>query len=120
MGDTIIFRRFDNLRFSVLVNVIGIKAKFTIYEQAATGEDGKIYYDKKGSGQNAWCKNHEDADVFLSGEVNWDGVSNWYFDEQDRSALHEGSKSGLLRYGLIMGECWDIASSMLPNWMGVD
>lgn len=58
----------------------------------------------------------EDAQVFLHGDVKWDGCSNWYFDEQDRGMLHGCSKENLLSIGGVMAACWDWSAELMPNW----
>lgn len=56
-----------------------------------------------------------DAEVYLHGDVKWDGCSNWHFDEQDRCMLHGCSRGDLQNLGEVMAQCWDWAAELLPQ-----
>jgi hypothetical protein len=56
------------------------------------------------------------AEVFLHGEVKWDGCSNWHFDEQERVMLHGCSRDDLTKIGAIMAACWDWTAELCPKW----
>ena len=59
----------------------------------------------------------QEAELFLHGEVKWDGCSNWHFDEQDRGMLHGCTRQELLRFGEVMAACWDWAAEIFgPSW----
>lgn len=59
----------------------------------------------------------EETEVYLHGEVKWDGCSNWFFDEQQREAvLHGCSKKCLEDIGKIMAECWELTSKYCENF----
>ena len=59
-----------------------------------------------------------EADVFASGDVKFDGCSNWNIDENARAMLHGCSRDDLLNIGKVLAECWDIAKERLPNFCG--
>lgn len=86
---------------------------FDIYEIAGETSDGVMLY-----GENA-VDHVEDAEIYLSGSVKWDGCSNWNFDEQDRGTmLHACSRRHLTNMGEVMARCWDIASGMIERFCG--
>lgn len=60
----------------------------------------------------------EDAEVYLHGDVKWDGCSNWIFDEQERCMLHGCRRKDVQRFGDILSACWDWAKELLPNFCG--
>lgn len=57
----------------------------------------------------------DSAGVYLSGEVKWDGCSNWRFDEQDDCMLHACSREELSRFSEAMQLCYDWAKELLPH-----
>jgi len=59
--------------------------------------------------------NIEEADVFMSGSVKWDGCSNWHFNEQERGMIHGCCKDHLVNIGLALGEAWDWTKELIPN-----
>lgn len=114
---------FKRLWFFVVaeLDVDGNRVKFTVYdiEGLEDGDEKKPLFHKEGSPSHPDpVRTIEEADIYLHGEVKWDGCSNWHFDQQDRVMLHGCSREDVQRYGDIMGACWDWASELLPNWIG--
>ena len=112
--------RIDNidLGFSFVVEPKEHSMDFFVYAIEAVESSGKVLFHKKGCGHYPEpVETTEEADVFIHGYVKWDGCSNWYFDEQDRSMIHGCRKEDIVNLGLILGECWDYAKQNLPTFM---
>jgi hypothetical protein len=65
----------------------------------------------------------EEAQVYLSGSIKWDGCSNLYFDEQDsiegtKCSLHFCGKQEAMNVGVLMGRLYDLAAKIIPAWSG--
>ena len=58
----------------------------------------------------------KEADTYISGEVKWDGCSNWDFDVAKDIMLHGCSKKDLTRIGEVMGICWDWTAELCEHW----
>ena len=59
----------------------------------------------------------DEAQVFLSGSIKWDGCSNLRFDEQDHVMLHFCSRDEAVAVGTLLGRLYDMAKELIPNWM---
>ena len=112
-----------HVAFTVVAEVHESRVDFTLYniegwgEGATKGEYDQPQWHRAGSG--TWpdgVETLEEAEPYLHGEVRQDGLSHWYFDEQDRVMLHGCSKADLQRFGDVMAFCWDWASRLLPTW----
>lgn len=112
-------KHFQSLGFTVVAEVQSHSVDFKIYDHEGQTESGEPLFHKAGSPSSPDpVESFSDADVYLSGIVKWDGCSDWHFDEQDRVMLHGCCKKDVVRFGLIMGECWDLAAKFLDNFDG--
>lgn len=55
-----------------------------------------------------------EAEVFLSGSIKWDGCSNLRFDHQDRVMLHFCGKQEAMDIGILLGWLYELAAEMVP------
>lgn len=53
-----------------------------------------------------------DADPEITGEVRWDGCSNWH----PAQCIHFCTRESIPQLGLAMQACWDWARELLPNF----
>ncbi|WP_174936596.1 hypothetical protein [Burkholderia lata] len=118
---------FSDLKFTVMAEVHEHRVEFKIYDIAGWIEGPrKGFYDCPIWRRADACSSDdtveaiEESEVYLHGQVKFDGCSNWHFDEQDRVMLHGCCKADVHRFGDIMGACWDWAAELLPNWIGSD
>ena len=57
----------------------------------------------------------EKADVFCSGDVKWDGCTNFQFDEQERCALHCCDRKSLADIGELLRRVHVLAEEKIPK-----
>jgi len=110
-------RHVEKLNFTIIAKPEDYKVNYTIYDNEGIDLNGNVLFHRK----NASChpdivENIEDAEIFIHGEVKWDGCSNWHFDEQDRVMIHGCCKEDVERLGLILGICWDMTKDLCPHW----
>ncbi|WP_175952856.1 hypothetical protein [Burkholderia sp. BCC0405] len=127
--DTVLGRHvknFTELDFTAVAEVHSYRVDFKIYHVMSwewwddNGHHERPLWVRAGStGGGDDVQNLEEAEIYLHGEVKWDGCSNWHFDEQDRVMLHGCSRSDIQRFGDVMAACWDWAMELLPNSDGV-
>jgi len=56
----------------------------------------------------------EDGYLIASGEVKWDGCSNWEFNTE--VMLHGCNREDLEAIGRALAECWDMTATLCPHW----
>jgi len=87
------------------------------YTANAAGEYVVPIYDRAGSLSN--MDSVEDlslAEPFIVGSVKWDGCSNWSFNTE--ACMHHAcDKESLGHIGQILMECWEMTSTLCPNWL---
>ena len=104
---------FKNLRFYVVAEPHEYHVEYKIYDVFGYEEKtDKLYFVN----DNNPVDTIEEAYVYISGSVKWDGCSNWHFDEQDHVMLHGCCKEDVLRYGLVLAECWEMTKELCPTW----
>jgi hypothetical protein len=91
----------------VVASADSLAVSFKVYEMES---QEPVQYRSKDTDDYNPVSSPEEAEVFLSGAVKWDGCSDWHFDEQDTwkviQAYHRGE---LLNIGKVMAFCWDLA-----------
>ncbi len=90
-------------------------AGFKVYQVYKSG--GSLVVDKA----NSQCTPNpteklEEAEVFLSGSVKWDGCSN--FNLGEGGYYHFCSKQEAIDIGVLLGRLYDWAAKLIPNWDG--
>lgn len=114
-------RDFEDLEFTVVAEVNKCFVHFKVYDICGrTGSaDGAFVYHREGAKSSMdWVESLDDAEVYLHGDVKWDGCSDWIFDEQNRSYLHGCSRHDIERFGKVMAACWDMTKELLPDFQG--
>ena len=104
---------YDDINFAVIHRPISeYNHDFKVYEIAGVGEDGIPYRVDETSNIVAGL----DEDVtYLCGHIQWDGCSNWVFDEQER--LHFCSVEGGKNIGILFERLYEIARNEIPGWI---
>lgn len=64
---------------------------------------------------NGIVENKEDAELFLSGFVKWDGCSNWRFDAEEVCALHFCSVEEAENVGKLFRELYRHAAACMES-----
>jgi hypothetical protein len=116
-------RNVTELDFTVVAEqeVDAYHVTYTVYDIEGYTPDGKpVWHKKDAPSYPDFVDTLEEADVYLHGDVKWDGCSNWHFDEQDRCMLHGCSKKDVQRFGDVLAYCWEWTRELLPNFDGVD
>lgn len=112
-----IVKHFTNLNFTIAAKPQEYIVEYEIFDHDGITDNGEPLFHKRGSISSPdTVESIEEAEVYLSGYVKWDGCSNWYFNEQDRVMLHGCCRDDILRYGLIMAECFDLTKDLCENW----
>lgn len=57
----------------------------------------------------------EPEEVYLHGDVKWDGCSNWFFDAQDGIMLHFCDRESVMNIGALLGRLYDFSSKLMPQ-----
>lgn len=114
---------FNDIGFTAIANPLGknriYAVRFKIYTIVATDLKGKVFWQKRGGRTSPNpVDNLEEAELYLHGDVTWDGCSNWYFDEQDRVMLHFCGLKDIQSIGQVMERCWHWAGEFMTNWEG--
>ena len=112
-------KHFEDLGFFVTAEPFDYYVEFKIYQVEGVMENGQPLFHQLGAiSYPAPVDQIEEAEIYASGSVKWDGCSNWRFDEQDRVMLHGCNKDHLLNLGKILAECWEMTADLCPNWLG--
>ncbi len=115
------FRRdYVDLMFTVVAKPSDYRVDYTIYDimgfEGLNSFDRPLWQKRGASYGPTFVMTLEEAEVYIHGEVKWDGCSNWHFDEQDRVMLHGCRREDILRFGKILAECWDWTAVLCPSW----
>jgi len=108
-------RWFKDLSFYVVATPGSSWVEYVGYS-AVEGEDGPSFEKAESPSFDRTAKLSEAAE-FFSGEVKWDGCSNWTFKEQDRNMIHGCDRTDLVNLGLVLAACWDWTRELLPTWI---
>ena len=108
---------FEELSFTVVAITHDYYVDYVIYDHEGEDSEGNFLFHKKDSKRYPDpVESIVEADVFIHGEVKWDGCSHWYFDEQDNCMLHGCCKKDIIRFGLILGECYELTKKLCVDW----
>jgi len=118
-----LIKHLPELDFTIVAVTHEYRVDFKIYAVLGWGEgsapgvyDVPEFYTTE---NDCLTESIQEAELYLHGEVKWDGCSNWHFDEQDRVMLHGCSRQDVLRFGEVMATCWDWAAKIFgPAWLG--
>lgn len=103
--------------FTIVAEINVYKVDFLVYEQHGIDTEDKVLYVNKETGDIT--SSPDEAEVYLSGFVKWDGCSNWEFNAQEECMLHFCDRDSLGYISKIMQKCYDITAEYCPKWIGV-
>jgi hypothetical protein len=123
MPSTRLIKHLPELDFTIVAVTYEYRVDFKIYEVIGWAEGATLgVYDVPEfytTENDRLTESIQEAELYLHGEVKWDGCSNWHFDEQDRVMLHGCARQDVLRFGEVMAACWDWAAEIFgPSWFG--
>lgn len=104
-----------DIRSTIVAEIHDYKVDFLVYEQHEIGAEDKVLY---GEETGNLTSSIEEADVYLSGFVKWDGCSNWEFNAQEECMLHFCDRDSLGYISKVMQKCYDITAEYCPKWVG--
>jgi len=121
-------KHFDNIEYTArywLINeaVMGFKTYKIISETTETPTEPGIYKntikrvyerDNADHGMDV-VTDLEEAQIFLSGNIRFDGCSNMQFNEQENCMLHFCGRKMATDVRVLMGELYDIAIDYIPS-----
>lgn len=81
-----------------------------------TGLDPGPLYVRNVDGSNEMTRDPADADVFLEGDIKWDGCSNWDFPGVADCMLHFCDLKQASGIGRLMQRMYEIASMRIPSF----
>lgn len=109
--------QFPEYSFTVIAVVHEYRVKYTIYDHDGwMGDDTPLYHKKGSDSFPDPVETIEEADIYMHGDIKWDGCSNWHIDEQDRGMLHGCARNDFKRIGDIIAKCWDLTATLCENW----
>ena len=110
-------KHFNDPGYSVVITPDEYHVQYDVYEHEGYYEDGMPVFHMKGANTHpSPSTGIDDAEIYMNGDVKWDGCSNWEINENDRCMLHGCNKDDLLNIGKIMGECWDMTKDYCKSW----
>lgn len=113
-------RDWEDIGFTAVAHAVGeYHVHYTVYAIEGVEENGTVLLHRAGA--DSWpdpVSSLGEAEIYLHGEVKWDGCSNWHFDEQDRLMLHGCSRKDLMNIGEVMARCWDWTKELLSTFEG--
>ena len=121
MPSTRLIKHLPELDFTIVAVTHEYRVDFKIYEVIGLAEGATLgVYDVPEfytTENDRLTESIQEAELYLHGEVKWDGCSNWHFDEQDRVMLHGCARQDVLRFGEVMAACYDWAAEIFgPSW----
>lgn len=109
----------EDCPFTVVTVLAGEHAmRLRCYYVTNSGDPIPEYEIKGGMSGTDVTTNIDDARLYLSGHVRWDGCSNLRFDEQDHVNLHFCGRSHAAQVGKLLDRLYDIAAELIPTWDG--
>lgn len=97
---------FYNDFFIVEYEVYDYKIEFRIFEKDGIEYDTTSMIDLS----------LDVGDLFIEGEVRWDGCSNWNFHTEE-CMHHQCERTGLICIGETLADCFDVAKKKCPDWI---
>lgn len=109
---------WDDIDYTIVAEPYQYRVDYKVYKiYSYDGQSERSWY-RNDNGYDGCSDKLEDADVFLHGEVKWDGCSNWHFDEQDAVMIHCCERQQLVDIGEVMARCWDMTKYLCEHWDG--
>jgi hypothetical protein len=88
-------------------------ADFKVYKIV---DDKELVFQNKYEDVSFPTTKVEDAEVFVSGSLRWDGCCNFNFDCQDDCMIHTCEREELLNIGVLLSRIWDLGREVISGW----
>jgi hypothetical protein len=121
-------RDFNDLDFTVIATPINEAVwRFELYEIVSRHQaNGNAYepFDvpnfpqKGGNGPGDCTPDISDAIVYATGEIKWDGCSNWLFNHDEAGWYHYCGRKQIQSLARVMEACWLWAGELISGWDG--
>lgn len=102
---------FGSHRFAAVRDEDEVCDEWTVYEISVWDGQGNQLLRPKGCECPADyipLERIAEAEVYLHGEIKWDGCSNWFFDEQERAMLHFCGSADAEKIGKLFCELYEL------------
>lgn len=100
----------NDLEYTIVAKPESWRVYFWIYEQISWGDDGSIWFWRKGyKGSGDETDNVDDAQPLACGHVKRLGEPFFEFQEQ----FYADGRKGLLELGQVLAACWDWTAELL-------
>ena len=91
---------FNLFLIEFIDNNFEVSAKFNVFEVTSWGSNGREIAD---------------MELYLKGQVKWDGCSHIWFGDKD-GYLHLCGKDYFDRHNKVMSSIWDLCSKKIKKW----
>lgn len=117
-------RVWEDIGYSAVIFVYDHYAEMTVHQIECEGEwQGKrvLLYEsgsiKEWSSVRHLVPEIDDAKVFFSGSIKWDGCSNWDFFEGDKEGImqHFCERKQAMNFGELFSRLYDLGRDLIPN-----
>lgn len=103
----------NDIGYFVVARGDAYDTEFEVYRIIGTDAEGQIFYEKKNAvSSSETVETRGEAQVYLHGNVKWDGCSNFHFDEQDEVMLHFCGRRDATDVGVLLGRLYDEAERL--------
>jgi hypothetical protein len=119
--DSALVRRVDFEDIMYAVRVVcespdDVTVKFSAVRISGFAESGAHVYAKDDErGCSGVTDDFDDANVFLSGRIKWDGCADMKFDEQETVMLHFCGRNDVANLGALLPRLYDLAAELMPE-----
>lgn len=93
-------------------HVMEFKAYEVVEATDAKGAKSILYAGK----EDDYVNTLDEAQIYLSGSVKWDGCSNLNFDAQESCMLHFCSLAGVQEMAAMIAKVYEIAKENIKRW----
>ena len=111
----------DDLGYLVVANKGSHSMHFTVYDVMGTASNTEVYLPLKNSNTSeSALLDVETLDfspfqIYLHGDIKWDGCSNMHFDEQENCMLHFCGRTDALKIGILLGYLYKLAETHIEK-----
>ncbi len=86
--------------------------------QILGGEDDGILWVNDEGVSSVPVEDHNQASVYMDGDLKWDGCMNMEFPGQKQCMLHFCGKDDATNTGAILGRIYDVIGPLMASWAG--
>jgi len=109
---------FEDIGFTVVAYPFSHYVECNIYKIRGKNDNNELLYDDKDNRyHNPQTTDLEKAEIFLYGEVNWDGCSNWMSDDCKQGMyIHFCTPEEILNAGAVLYRCYHLTKELCGSW----